>query len=137
MYMHAHIRTYVLGAGNTQLFMIIHEKISVARLSDGEVLGMLFDPDFDSGGESYIDEDPAIPLPQCDDLEDSHSQSPSPRTKDRSKRQIEESESEGELLSEDRRRGRGKVGRRERGNGVRGRGRGTAIEESQCLDKVK
>ena len=32
----------------------------MANLSEQQVLGMLFDPDFDSGGESDIDEGDAV-----------------------------------------------------------------------------
>ena len=50
----------------------------MANLSEQQVLGMLFDPDFDSGGESDIDEDAAFPLPQLDEIE--HSPSPPPES---------------------------------------------------------
>ena len=38
-------------------------------ISSDQVLGMLFDLDFESGGESDIDEDTAFPLPHCEVLE--------------------------------------------------------------------
>ena len=50
----------------------------MASLSEEQVLGMLFDPEFDSGGESDIEEDLAFPLPQADELE--HSPSPPPES---------------------------------------------------------
>ena len=40
------------------------------------MLGMLFDPEFDSGGESDIEEDQAFPLPQPEDADPSPTQSP-------------------------------------------------------------
>ena len=48
----------------------------MANLSEQQVIGMLFDPDFDSGGESDIDEDVAFPLPQLDEIEHSPSSPP-------------------------------------------------------------
>ena len=62
----------------------------MARLNEEQALAMLFNADFDSGGESEIDEDLAFPLPQPDDIE--HSPSPPPRWND--SRQIEESDRE-------------------------------------------
>ena len=48
----------------------------MARLNREAVLGMLFDPDFDSGGESDIEEDQAFPLPQPEDVDSSPPVSP-------------------------------------------------------------
>ena len=40
----------------------------MARLSGEQVLGMLFDPEFDSDGESEIEEeDPSFPLPHLEE----------------------------------------------------------------------
>ena len=38
----------------------------MARLSGKQVLGILFDPEFDSGGDSEI-EDPSFPLPHLEE----------------------------------------------------------------------
>ena len=62
----------------------------MARLNEEQALAMLFNSDFDSGGELEIDEDLAFPLPQPDDIE--HSPSPPPRWND--SRQTEESDRE-------------------------------------------
>lgn len=39
----------------------------MARLNKEQVIGMLFDEDFDSGGESEIEEDLAFPLPMAEE----------------------------------------------------------------------
>ena len=100
----------------------------MARISSDQVLGMLFDPDFESGGESDIDEDPAISLPQCEELELTPSRLPSPLIEEISGER--ETEIERELTSQGRRGGRGR-GRRGRGRRVRASARSTDREQSR------
>ena len=69
----------------------------MTTLSGEQVLGMLFDPDFDSGGESEIEEDPAFPLPRPEEVDRTPSPPPPP--------------------SPPRRRGRGRGRSRGRGRG--------------------
>ena len=48
----------------------------MAGMNEQEVIEMLFDPDFDSGGESDIEEDEAFPLPQLEEVDSSPNPSP-------------------------------------------------------------
>ena len=50
----------------------------MAGISEEQVIGMLFDPDFESGGDSEIDEGVAFPLPEQEDENQSPSPSPTP-----------------------------------------------------------
>ena len=88
----------------------------MTTLSGEQVLGMLFDPDFDSGGESEIEEDPAFPLPQLEEVDRTPSPPPPP--------------------SPPRRRGRGRGRGRSRGRG-RGRERDKERERSPFTGKQK
>ena len=93
----------------------------MARINEEQVIGMLFDPDFDCGGESDIDEDLAFPLPHPE--EEDHSPSPEPlesEWRDGSSELEEEWEDEENTIVQERRR----RGGRSRGRGRRGRGRG-------------
>ena len=109
----------------------------MARLNDEQVLGMLFDDDFDSGGESDIEEDPAFPLPQPEDIE--HTPSPQPTVGEgdiSSPSTVQNSGSESEDETEGlRTRGRGRGHRRWRGRG-RGRGRGSQREREKARETL-
>ena len=114
----------------------------MATMNKEQVIGMLFDSDFDSGGESEIEEDPVFPLPMPEETEHTPSPEQSPfasptvgrdssdeeqcETEDvlSQKRESQESEAGGRTGRSVQGSGRGRVTGRGRG---RGRGRRTRV----------
>ena len=125
--------------------VIMHIICELARLNEEQVIGMLFDPDFDSGGESEIKEDLAFPLPHPEEP-DYRPRSSSPlvarggscRLAQRitSPQSEIERESECECAYEIERGRRGRARARGRGRGrARGRGRGRGTQSSQGRER--
>ena len=101
---------------------------AMARLSGHDVLSMVMDPDFDSGGESEIEEVDSFPLPRDDfDLSPSPSPLPSPSP----------SPSPSPPSSAEQGRGRSGRGRRGRGRGRGGGHTSGARDRSPILGKIK
>lgn len=111
----------------------------MARMNKEQVIGMLFDADFDSGGESEIDEDMSFPFPmQDEDDEYTPSLQCSPRESLVASPALTEwdttSEESGSEIEQESVSRRGRVRGRGRGRGrgrARGRGRGSTQRNRQ------